>query len=66
MSKKKSTIKFTNGSEITTVETCGNVRSKRAEEYFKYLRENPWVLVELQGYKLSLWQKFLLKYWYRR
>lgn len=60
-------IKFKNGSEIKTIPCdSDNVRGKRAEEWFRYFRENPWVLVELQGVKLSLWQKLMLKYWHGR
>jgi hypothetical protein len=64
--RKKSTIKFTNGSEITTLESIDSTRSKRTEERLEYYRKNPWVLVELQGVKLSLWQRILLKYWYSK
>jgi hypothetical protein len=64
--KKKSTIKFTNGSEIITLESINSIRGKRVEEYLKYYKTYPWKYVELQAVKLSLWQRILLKYWYNK
>jgi hypothetical protein len=60
-------IDFENGSSIESIETnTSTIRSKRAEEYLKYFRSNPYWYVEAQGIKLHWYQKLMLKILYKR
>lgn len=61
-------IEFENGSSIEDIPTKDeNIRSKRGEEFIKYLKEHPDFYIELvAGFKLKWYQRLLIKYWYNK
>ena len=56
-------IEFKNDSSIESIPSSGsNIRSKRAEEYIRYLKENPYAYIDMfMSENLKWYQKLYLK-----